>query len=677
MLTRQLEQISQIALELSIDNIIDPSRKYPRIPIIEHWNDLYQLLTESGRVWEFRDIFMALCDFFGTSEACHSVFGLTCPQSLRRILDTWTCTTAEPPDESTLLALLDLFAYMALNSPPGRVESYTKACVDYADRIGDMLLQKFPKSLTSRPVLLWTLTKSAISIRAREDEHGGAYPLSFSYLNAYPGLASINTNNCIGLPYYIPIRKENPGWKRPHLPAKCSQLVETVLETAREHDDFRLQVLCLQELLVRSQDPSGLLDELAELQKARQLDTQGYLRTCLTKYLTCSGEDSARKLRMDLSDVDQWHQPSELLSASRAAARDIIRQALLPSSDGGGRRTLSISAGLEYYHYLPGYISEKIDQYVPRTAHGRDPRNLDTPLRRSSDDSLASRWERNKMKPGLAETRRLEELAELRKLDAIDETLATTTPQVQRRYSVSERPRPTGINSHLDLHMGRYAPVMESKEENTLGRTGDESVRDGHDLYYYAARPRLALDAPHEQEQPDLGPTVEEVSDEDHQRPEREPNLSSEWKAVDDTTSGPAWKGHLDVSSPHVQDAHLSAPQAQKGKDGPLNTRPQSVETTELPGPRLRSPSPVVGERRHINVTEERARSWSRSLSPPSPTPEVKVIRTRVVEWKRDLDILTSPASSHASLHDPGHVDNDRLDDNKPRSSSPQPSLSP
>lgn len=255
----------------------DSPRPHPHIPTLEHWNELHRLLIGRGRVWEFRDVFVAVCDYFGAQEACHGAFGLTCTQSLEHIFDAWTATD---PDESTLLALLNIFAYMALNSSPVRVESYTKMCIDYTDRIGDILLQKFPESLTSRPVLLWTVTKAAISIRTKKDNDGEDNPLSFSHLNAYPGVQSLSSFNCIGLPYYIPIHKENPGWKRPQLPAKCSQLVEMALKTAKEHDDFKLQALCLQELTMRSQHPSGLLNQLAELQKARLLDMQGYLRTC-------------------------------------------------------------------------------------------------------------------------------------------------------------------------------------------------------------------------------------------------------------------------------------------------------------------------------------------------------------------------------------------------------------
>lgn len=176
------------------------------------------------------------------------------------------------------------------------------------------------------------------------------------------------------IPYYIPVFQENPGWKPSQQPEKCSRLVEMVLEAAKEHDDFKLQALCLQELATRSQHPSRLLSELVDLQKIKQLDMQGYLRTCLTRYLICSDADSASKLRMDLLDVGLWDDSYDLLDPTSAAARDNIVRALMPNSSGG--KTLSMKAALRYYQNIDMDYRRKIDAYIPVSFDGRDPRGL-------------------------------------------------------------------------------------------------------------------------------------------------------------------------------------------------------------------------------------------------------------------------------------------------------------
>lgn len=117
-----------------------------------------QQLFRSGRVWDFRDIFIRSCEVLGTLVACEKVFGSAEDQPLQYLLENWTMTE---PDEPTLLALLDIFAHMAFHSTSidQNIESFTRTCLNYADKIGDSLLQRFPESLKSRPVLLWTLIK--------------------------------------------------------------------------------------------------------------------------------------------------------------------------------------------------------------------------------------------------------------------------------------------------------------------------------------------------------------------------------------------------------------------------------------------------------------------------------------------------------------------------------------
>lgn len=96
----------------------------------------------------------------------------------------------------------------------------------------------------SRQVLIWTVVKSAISLRLQEDKQGEGNPIEFAYMRDYPGISKFKTMHCIGLPYYIPILLENPGWKPPPLPAKNSELLEQALVIAKENDDFKTQTVC-------------------------------------------------------------------------------------------------------------------------------------------------------------------------------------------------------------------------------------------------------------------------------------------------------------------------------------------------------------------------------------------------------------------------------------------------
>lgn len=112
-----------------------------------------QSLISSGQVWDFRDVFIGICNELGPTRACKQVFGPAEVQPFQCLLEFLSATE---PDESTLLALLDIFTHMALSSAgtTGKAESFASVCLDYADMVGGSLLQKFPGSLKCRPVLL-------------------------------------------------------------------------------------------------------------------------------------------------------------------------------------------------------------------------------------------------------------------------------------------------------------------------------------------------------------------------------------------------------------------------------------------------------------------------------------------------------------------------------------------
>lgn len=426
----------------------------------DYWHTLCHQLTQSGRIWDFRDVLITVCDSFEPMEACHKLLGPGDP--FERMFEEWTATET---DDSTLLALLDILAFAALRSTEvlREVGQFTKSCLEHADKIGNVLLQSSPEMLKSRPVLLWTVAKASISLREQKFENGLAYPLVHGYNNnnGYPGKSMIFDNRCSGLPVqiwytYVPVFRENPGWMAPHLPPESFKLLEMALDTAKELDDFEIQALCLQELAMRSLNPSSMLNELANLQKTTQLDMQGYLSTCLTKYLICTDEDSASRLRMDLSDLGRWDDPSGLLYPGMAAARDIVHQALLPSNCNAP--TTSIEAGLRYYRHLDESFRHEIDRYVPRSADGRDPRD---PQSRSGSDASLER-ERVKMKRELEETRH--ELEQLR---------MSTSQNAKDSYSEDE------LHSHQDRRLVTKTPRVGERPRERYSST-DARVHGRH-----------------------------------------------------------------------------------------------------------------------------------------------------------------------------------------------------
>ncbi|KAK4211401.1 hypothetical protein QBC37DRAFT_376092 [Rhypophila decipiens] len=102
------------------------------------------------------------------------------------------------------------------------------------------------------------------------------------------------------LPVYIPAEP----WDKPHwdmFSVRSSpqqrQALQTALQAARSIGDYRLQATCLKILILHSQEPKSLMDLLATLQ-FEQGDTEGFLGTCLSKYIVLSSEDEASRLEL-------------------------------------------------------------------------------------------------------------------------------------------------------------------------------------------------------------------------------------------------------------------------------------------------------------------------------------------------------------------------------------------
>ncbi|RSL48348.1 hypothetical protein CEP54_012975 [Fusarium duplospermum] len=318
-----------------------------------NWGKVYEELQAQGRIWDFRDLFTTSCVCFGI-EITEEQFFQSGTVS-ERLVEDWK--TFRGDDESTMLAILDIFSTMALldiNHVKGGLlaEKY----LSMANTIVETMIQEMPHCAKSRPFLRFIISQSCISLR-----RGRKSELAYGYLFGFPGLAVFPLD--IGTPYYIPVHQENPGWEPPHLPKSSFEPLEMVLRASRELKDYRTQTLCLRELAVRSREPTSFLKELTWLQKEIQQDMEGCLTTCLSRYLVERNIESKAELLEDLNDFGRWQDPSNLISPRKACARDIIQLALSPHPN---RFPQSVRAGLRHYEWVPQSLRRFIDQHVER-----------------------------------------------------------------------------------------------------------------------------------------------------------------------------------------------------------------------------------------------------------------------------------------------------------------------
>lgn len=329
---------------LAPDQTISRSTRERDLSDWADWKSIYRQLLAEQRIWDFRDVLIEACISYDTNQALSAFLDHGSP--IEGMVADWETGT---PDESTELALLDLLSFIALNSDRSLEDgSLEEDCLRLAEPIGNLLLDRFPHTVHSRPFIQWLVSKAAV-------KNG---PQQFAYLSDYAGLA-IYPKSVRFLPYYIPFRHENPGWVPQDLTLAARDVLEATLKASRDMQDSQTETLCLNQLALGTKDPNPYFQQLNQLQN-NQRNMAGSLSTCLTRYLTCRDAESKSALLEDLNSFGSWKDASDLVIPIEAAARDVLQHAL-----SGGSATSpspSIMSASRYSSHLPEAFKSIIRQ---------------------------------------------------------------------------------------------------------------------------------------------------------------------------------------------------------------------------------------------------------------------------------------------------------------------------
>lgn len=269
---------------LAPDRAISHSTKERSLSDWADWKSIYRQLLAEQRIWDFRDILIEACVSYDTEQALSAFLDYTSP--IEGMVADWQTGTS---DESTELALLDLLSFMALTSDQSLEDGgLVEDCLRLAEPIGNSLLERFPHTVHSRAFIQWLVSKAVV-------KNG---PEQFAYLSDYVGLA-IRPKSAGVLPYYIPIRQENPGWVPQDLTPAARDVLEATLKASRDMQDYQTETLCLIQLALGTKDPGAYLQQLGQLQKKHH-NMSGFLSTCLTRYLICRDDESKKALLWDV-----------------------------------------------------------------------------------------------------------------------------------------------------------------------------------------------------------------------------------------------------------------------------------------------------------------------------------------------------------------------------------------
>lgn len=353
------------------------------------WQGLYRNLLAEDRIWDFRDVLFALSESCSAEDALVELVGSASP--LDQMLADWVIS---PPDESTSLAILDILSFIALNAKiPGKTQAFPENCLRSAEHIGNSILDNFPRAVHTRPFIRWMLAKALIKSSRTH----------FDYLLDHPGQAFFQTLE--EMPYYIPVFNENPKWRAPKLITIVRESLEMALSSFKQMLDFQSEAWCLKELALGTKAPGAIFDDLAHLQKSKQLDKAGYLSTCLSRYLICNDVSSKASPLRDLETFGWCHNPSDAINPNAAAAKDVLQRALSQEDVRGAAK--SMEAALRYYEYLETRFAKTIDRNISPSS--RKSLQIQGPRERMKRDMRTKRDEQRKAEERRAKERRAEE----------------------------------------------------------------------------------------------------------------------------------------------------------------------------------------------------------------------------------------------------------------------------
>ncbi|EAQ89291.1 hypothetical protein CHGG_05910 [Chaetomium globosum CBS 148.51] len=259
-----------------------------------NWRKLYHDLVGESCVWDFKDLFFASVSTFGWQETLVQFFETAYfPRALDSIIQDWTRPFY---DEASSMGLLDLFTSLILKDHGNNMKARNTLLLHHAKTMAESAEHNDPELMKTRPFVQWLLAKSVIEMGDPPERPDGVRMEHFNGLK-------LNQGGGVNLPIYVPSRHtRKPDWDMFFSRSTPAQrrVVEVAVRAAEQLGDYNLQAEALKLLILQSQDPKQWMAALAQLQLETQGDKEGYLTTCLSRYLIATDPAEEATLLKDL-----------------------------------------------------------------------------------------------------------------------------------------------------------------------------------------------------------------------------------------------------------------------------------------------------------------------------------------------------------------------------------------
>ncbi|KAK3497801.1 uncharacterized protein B0T23DRAFT_426863 [Neurospora hispaniola] len=326
---------------------------------------LYYRLLSEARVWDFRDLLVSTVLLFGWLETIAMLFKTKdLDGAFARIHEDWAQLESS---ESVILGLLDVFTSLMLQIRPldQGAELLSPTLVEHARVFAESVKKDNADNTKTRPFIQWILAKTWWETRPTSKRPDG-----FT-INDFQGLL-LEQGDGIHLPVFVPNKHfERPDWAlvsaRPNTAQR--EAVEVALGMAMEGNDLYLQALALKILCLQSPDPTGPMNVLSTVQLDLQGDMEGFLGTCLARYLVPQGQNEAdeKELLRNFKQLDNVSGRSYLHSVVNPSfiwARDVIHGHIWANFTGKQTQTPDWAMNLRIYGpRLPQYVATFIEDH--------------------------------------------------------------------------------------------------------------------------------------------------------------------------------------------------------------------------------------------------------------------------------------------------------------------------
>jgi hypothetical protein len=181
---------------------------------------------------------------------------------------------------------------LILQDPSDDTKTHNSLFLQHARDLAESIQTNDPELMRSRPFVQWLLVRSLLELDATPEHPHAVH-------SKEPGGLKVDQGRGVNLPIYFPSRHgRKPDWNMVSARSTPAQrdVIEVAIRVADEIGDYRSQATALKLLVLHSQDPKTSMGALAHLQSETQGDRDGYLATCLSKYLVATGPDELADL---------------------------------------------------------------------------------------------------------------------------------------------------------------------------------------------------------------------------------------------------------------------------------------------------------------------------------------------------------------------------------------------